>query len=55
MRDKKRDYVHGLLQKQLPITESLPYNLIRKGEKAVLCYASANRDEEVFSNPVISS
>lgn len=26
-------------------------NLIQKGEKVVLCYASANRDEEVFSNP----
>lgn len=25
--------------------------LIRKGDAIVLCYASANRDEEVFSNP----
>jgi cytochrome P450 len=26
-------------------------NPIKKGEKVVLCYASANRDEEVFANP----
>lgn len=26
-------------------------NRIRKGEKVILCYASANRDEEVFNNP----